>query len=341
MIKGLWNTRQVFIDNKELSPAKSQSIYNHSPDGFNWGYGGSGPAQLSLGLLLEFTDQEAARRLYQQFKFDVIAGLPQSDFEIENSIVEDWISKQIIKNILSEYQRLSRLCVIARDMELLPEDSFADRLREIEKPNSWDNLTDFFDTVKQAYNKNKWLNQKYYIEVWTEKDALREVFGTITRTYDISLLVVRGQASRTAIYEAYKRYETQNKKCCLLYFGDFDPSGLAIYSSISERLKEMGLTDLEYKRIALTKEDISKYNLPQDPAKQTDPNYKKFVNEYGDNVVELDALRPDILQTKIRESIGQYLDKRKFKQVEKRELKERTETKIIRSIIIPSSPPQP
>ncbi len=35
-----------------LSPEPSQEIINHSPDGFNWGYGGSGPAQLALGFYL-------------------------------------------------------------------------------------------------------------------------------------------------------------------------------------------------------------------------------------------------------------------------------------------------
>lgn len=42
----------VTKDGQTLSPDKSQKVWNHSPDGFNWGYGGSGPAQLALALLL-------------------------------------------------------------------------------------------------------------------------------------------------------------------------------------------------------------------------------------------------------------------------------------------------
>ena len=53
IIKGDKRTRQVWIGDKPLSPLKSQSIVNHSPDGFNWGYLGSGPAQLALAILLE------------------------------------------------------------------------------------------------------------------------------------------------------------------------------------------------------------------------------------------------------------------------------------------------
>lgn len=43
-IKGDWETRRVWINGKELLPGRSQKIVNHSPDGFAWGYGGSGPA---------------------------------------------------------------------------------------------------------------------------------------------------------------------------------------------------------------------------------------------------------------------------------------------------------
>ncbi|MBA7465149.1 hypothetical protein ES707_00311 [subsurface metagenome] len=82
-IKGDWETRRVWINGKELLPGRSQKIVNHSPDGFNWGYGGSGPAQLALAILLRFLSNHEALSRYQQFKWDVIATLPQSDFEIE------------------------------------------------------------------------------------------------------------------------------------------------------------------------------------------------------------------------------------------------------------------
>ena len=44
---------QVFKDGVLLSPQRSLQVQSHSPDGFSWGYGGSGPHQLALALLLE------------------------------------------------------------------------------------------------------------------------------------------------------------------------------------------------------------------------------------------------------------------------------------------------
>lgn len=80
----------IRFNGRPLSPYASQRLINHSPDGFAWGYGGSGPAQLALAVLLEagVPDQQALQ-LYQRFKCDQIATLPETfDVEIE---LGDWI----------------------------------------------------------------------------------------------------------------------------------------------------------------------------------------------------------------------------------------------------------
>lgn len=79
-LKGDYSSRRVWINEQELFPGPSQKIFNHSPDGFNWGYGGSGPAQLALAVLLEIYDEQFALQNHQSFKWEYIANLPQSDF---------------------------------------------------------------------------------------------------------------------------------------------------------------------------------------------------------------------------------------------------------------------
>jgi len=46
-------------EQEQLTPERSLELADHSPSGFEWGYGGSGPAQLALALLLDYTDDEA------------------------------------------------------------------------------------------------------------------------------------------------------------------------------------------------------------------------------------------------------------------------------------------
>lgn len=61
----------VRVDGKPLDPGPSLAVFNHSPTGFSWGYGGSGPAQLALALLLAAgCDADTAVRLHQNLKWD-------------------------------------------------------------------------------------------------------------------------------------------------------------------------------------------------------------------------------------------------------------------------------
>jgi hypothetical protein len=78
---------------KKLRPLRPRlDLYNHSPTGFEWGYGGSGPAQLALALLADVLgDDEAAVQLHQQFKRAVIAGLPRDDeWRLDEDYIRQW-----------------------------------------------------------------------------------------------------------------------------------------------------------------------------------------------------------------------------------------------------------
>ena len=80
-----------------LTPDRSRALKDHSPDGFNWGYAGSGCAQLALALLLEVTNDEAtALRHYHNFTYQVIAEITDqtTDWEMQESMIRKWLAKQ-------------------------------------------------------------------------------------------------------------------------------------------------------------------------------------------------------------------------------------------------------
>ncbi|QLG29956.1 hypothetical protein HUG10_20370 (plasmid) [Halorarum halophilum] len=61
---------------EQLTPERSLELANHSPAGFSLGYAGSGPAQLALALLLDYTDdEEVALAAYMSFKTEVVSQL--------------------------------------------------------------------------------------------------------------------------------------------------------------------------------------------------------------------------------------------------------------------------
>lgn len=65
----------------------------HSPTGFEWGYGGSGPAELAYNILLLFTDRKTAMRLHQEFKWRYIATMPEQGGTIKKEEVIRWIQR--------------------------------------------------------------------------------------------------------------------------------------------------------------------------------------------------------------------------------------------------------
>lgn len=80
-----------------LSPRASQKLFNHSPDGFGWGYRGSGPAQLALALLLDTTgDNFKALKLHQDFKEEFVAGWGEQ-WEICQTFILLWCGRQVAK----------------------------------------------------------------------------------------------------------------------------------------------------------------------------------------------------------------------------------------------------
>ena len=78
-----------------LGLSASLRVWNHSPGGFEWGYGGSGPAQLALAILLDFTgDEKLASNLHQHFKAEKIATLPGGSWTITGNEIERWLAEQ-------------------------------------------------------------------------------------------------------------------------------------------------------------------------------------------------------------------------------------------------------
>jgi hypothetical protein len=91
VIIGEPQTRGVWVDDVFLDPKRSQRLFNHSPDGFNWGYEGSGPAQLALAVLLAagLCDGCAVRH-HQAFKREFIARLPVGQSFVLHVDVSAW-----------------------------------------------------------------------------------------------------------------------------------------------------------------------------------------------------------------------------------------------------------
>lgn len=67
---------------------------NHSPTGFEWGYGGAGPAQTALAILADYLgDDLQAKSLYQEFKWVFVSVMPHEGFEVAGSEIDFMLEK--------------------------------------------------------------------------------------------------------------------------------------------------------------------------------------------------------------------------------------------------------
>jgi hypothetical protein len=77
----------VTVDGRPLNPRLD--LHNHSPTGFEWGYCGSGPAQLALAILADHLDDDRqALDVYQRFKWAVVAELPRKRWTLMSQDID-------------------------------------------------------------------------------------------------------------------------------------------------------------------------------------------------------------------------------------------------------------
>ena len=82
----------VTVNGRPLNPRLD--LWNHSPTGFEWGYGGSGPAQLALAILADhLDDDDEAVRLHQDFKRDVVAGLNSRQWTLTSDQIQRVVNR--------------------------------------------------------------------------------------------------------------------------------------------------------------------------------------------------------------------------------------------------------
>lgn len=244
----------------------------------------------------------------------------------------------IIANQKKEYARLSDILTRARMGGLVDWGAIEDRVRVPKMHSEWDDIAGLVESACASYRLPRWSDQEYYVELWTEKEAIAGILSPITDKWHILLSINRGYSSATAMHDAAKRFieaEGRGKKCVLLYLGDHDPSGLDMDRDIADRLAEFRAT-VDYIRIGLTWAQIQQYNPPPNPAKFQDPRARDYIARFGQSSWEVDALPPNVLNPLVEQSILQYLNQRKYRKWVQKENGDKTDLKNAASDILDS-----
>ena len=211
----------------------------------------------------------------------------------------------------AETNKISRLLTIARERGEIPWRWIVDETREAERCSAWDAPADFANSVINIYRRDYWTQQPIAIQVWSEKGTVRGTLAPMFNAYGVTFRVMHGFTSATTANEIAEEVKGSPTPMLGLYVGDFDPSGVNMSEvDLPGRLARYG-AKMRIVRLAITQDDATaKSGLPHFEVgeKRADLRYPWFVRNYGHRCVELDALDPRILRSRVEHAIRAEID---------------------------------
>lgn len=272
---------------------------------------------------------------YQARGFDLTLRQVYYKFIANNLFPESWIDPAYnrrkglsldTKNTEKNYGRLGSILNDARLAGLISWDAIVDRTRYVRSLAHWESPKDLIDSAARQYRIDRWVGQKFRVEVWIEKDALIDVVARPCKKFDVPYFSCRGYVSQSAQWRAAQRllgYIEGGQTPIVLHLGDHDPSGVDMTRDMADRLEMFGVPGETMQRIALTMEQIDELQPPPDPAKATDSRSPKYVQRFGSESWELDALEPEYLMNLVETEIKKFRSWKVWKKRRDREKKER------------------
>lgn len=214
------------------------------------------------------------------------------------------MSQKLVPKSEQGYRQIQNRILLMRRGGLLPYGWISDGTRWSSKPRTWSGVDEALEDTAAFYRRALWADQNVHLEIWSEKDAIRSVVYPVTAQFDVPLMVARGFASESFLYETAQEIIADDRRTVIYQLGDHDPSGVAAWEHTRQKLQDFAPdVDFEFERLAITPEQIGEYDLPTRPTKQSDSRAAKFVGES----VEVDALPSPVLRELVREAIERWI----------------------------------
>lgn len=174
-----------------------------------------------------------------------------------------------------------------------------------------------------GYRRDLQINQPEHLELWTTNERLVEECQDIARRYSIEIISI-GEYTYLPLLcnEAHGRIKANYKngqRTKILYVADLSLDGwallLAIINTLHQQMKLMDMVNCE--RCALNPEQVKKYELPYsslEKLKVSDSRKSDYIEIFGDMILELNEISPEILEILIKEAIEENLNMETFRE---------------------------
>ncbi len=272
---------------------------------------------------------------------------PLSDRQIHYALLNYQFLKHtkkpdsVYKNDLASYKSLCDLLTRARLEEIISFYCISDSTRPTASSFGSGSVDGFFrrnyEYFLKGYHRDYLQSQPNKIEIIGEKLTIKSIIGRVSREYCVPYMIGRGFSSLDPRYNMFQRFQESGKeKLILLFLSDFDPEGEEIAHSFGRSMRDdFGIENIELIKVAITEAQIKEYKLPaMMKAKKKSSNYKKFNEKYGDDVFELEALKPNILEEILENAVKSVIDIDLFNMEIEKEKEESLEIAEKRGLIL-------
>jgi hypothetical protein len=249
------------------------------------------------------------------------------------------------KNNLACYSKLSNLLVAARYHGDIPWEAIDDSTRS---SHTYDDSMDLAEFVEEEVNqflheskftRNRQEGQPNHVELLVEKNTLLNILGDVAGDLHIPITATRGYGGPSLWHEIEERYSDKcsdhegpnDPKLVLIIVSDHDPEGLNLADDAVRSLRDNHDIEVIATRPAITMDQVKKYGLTSNPAKETSSRYHEYVKRTKTTSCwEVEALEPDVLRKCVHDAILKAVDVDQLNAVQEREAQERRDIADIR-----------
>ncbi len=179
------------------------------------------------------------------------------------------VARGYIENSLRSYKNFGNVVNDARLAGLVDWGHIVDRTRNFRANGHFRNPGDIMRAAVNSYQVDKWERQRFRVEVWVEKEALKGIIDRVCRPLDIPYFACKGYTSQSEMWAAARRlmhWRDRGQTPIILHLGDHDPSGIDMTRDIFDRLA-LFAGEMQVDRLALNWNQVEQYNPPPNPAK--------------------------------------------------------------------------
>jgi hypothetical protein len=212
--------------------------------------------------------------------------------------------------------RVSEHVSNARRAGEIPWEAIADASADRIGPLSWTDAEEWLHEVRSAaegFRLDRQAGQPQRLLVWCEAKGMAPMLASAADEYGVDVLSGSGYDSTTIRHEVGVSTWKLGVPLVALHVGDLDPDGRAIYSAAAEDViawAEAGGGEAEFVRLAVTPEQVTALDLPDDPTHA--------------GWVQAEAIAPDLMTALVRDAIVARLDSDTFADLRADEEKQRS-----------------